>query len=63
MLELRPNCGGGFASRPIRPSVEWRKGVSLGNQSASTRRRHFTGDREALAEHVKKIRDIPPADR
>jgi hypothetical protein len=24
-----PNCGGGFAPRPIRPAVEWRPGLSL----------------------------------
>ena len=31
-----PNCGGGFAPRPIRPAQEWRPGVS---RRESSRRR------------------------
>ena len=27
-----PNCGGGFAPRPIRPDREWREGVSRRSQ-------------------------------
>jgi len=34
-----PNCGGGFAARPIRPSTERRPGLSLGYQPASSKRR------------------------
>src|SRR6202030_2375240 len=26
-----PNCGGGFAPRPIRPATEWRPGLSVEN--------------------------------
>lgn len=33
-----PNCGGGFSSRPIRPSKEYRLGVSLKKQVASSER-------------------------
>src|ERR1700758_364250 len=29
-----PNCGGGFAPRPIRPSTQWRPGLSLSKQPA-----------------------------
>src|SRR5580692_9428239 len=29
-----PNCGGGFAPRPIRPANEWRPGISAGKQPA-----------------------------
>ena len=33
-----PNCGGGFAPRPIRPVTEWRAGLSLAKRPASTKR-------------------------
>ena len=36
-----PNCGGGFVQRPIRPSTERLKGISLEHQPASTTRVHF----------------------
>lgn len=31
-----PNCGGGFAPRPIRPSRDWNKDNFLGKDPAST---------------------------
>ena len=30
-----PNCGGGFAPRPIRPAQEWRPGLWLAKRPAS----------------------------
>jgi len=30
-----PNCGGGFATRPIRPSQAFKKGLGLQHQPAS----------------------------
>jgi len=33
-----PNCGGGFTPRPIRPSIDYRPGVSLIHQTASQQR-------------------------
>lgn len=33
-----PNCGGGFAPRPIRPAKAWRQGTGLGNHPASAER-------------------------
>ena len=35
-----PNCGGGFASRPFRPKVEHKTGLSLAHQPASSLRVH-----------------------
>ena len=35
-----PNCGGGFEARPVRPEQEWRAGVSLSDQPATTERTH-----------------------
>ncbi len=35
-----PNCGGGFAPRPIRPAHDWRGGNYLGRHPAGTTVRH-----------------------
>jgi len=32
-----PNCGGGFAPRPIRPAQDWKGGNHLGHDPASSR--------------------------
>lgn len=61
--DVCPNCGGGFAPRPIRPRTEWRKGVSLAHQPPSTGRRSLKYDSDDIAAHVARIRDIPPARR
>jgi hypothetical protein len=58
-----PNCGGGFVPRPIRPATEWRQGVSRETRPPSTKRVHMSYTLEELADHIARIRDIPPADR
>ncbi len=58
-----PNCGGGFAPRPIRPAREWRPGVSVVKQPPSDKRMHLEYGHEAIAAHVQRIRDIPPVQR
>jgi hypothetical protein len=58
-----PNCGGGFAPRPIRPKTERRPGVGLGKQPASTQRMHLKYDRADIAAFSARTRDIPPAER
>ncbi len=58
-----PNCGGGFAPRPIRPAREWRPGVSVVKQPPSDKRMHLEYGHEAIAAHVQRIRDIPPEQR
>jgi hypothetical protein len=40
LLNVCPNCGGGFAARPIRPSRNLRGDNDLGHHPASTRVRH-----------------------
>ncbi len=55
-----PNCGGGFVERPIRPVKEWRKGVSIKNQPASTKRRSMNLHGGDLADHIERIKNIPP---
>ncbi len=58
-----PNCGGGFAPRPIRPATERRPGVGLGKQAASTKRVALKYDRTEVAAFSAKVRDIKPEDR
>jgi hypothetical protein len=61
--DVCPNCGGGFAPRPIRPVSEWRPGLSLAKRPAATRRVHLSYSHEDVARHAARIRDIPPAQR
>jgi hypothetical protein len=35
-----PNCGGGFAPRPIRPAHDWKGGNFLGQEPASMQVKH-----------------------
>jgi uncharacterized protein len=58
-----PNCGGGFAPRPIRPVMEWRPGISLANQPASTQRVDPNWQRDEVAEFVERVRHTKPANR
>jgi hypothetical protein len=58
-----PNCGGGFAPRPIRPKREWRAGVSVGKHPASSKRVHLSFSLEDIAAHSARIRDIPAGER
>jgi hypothetical protein len=58
-----PNCGGGFAPRPIRPVTEWHPGLSLAKRPASRARIHLSYSHEDIAQHSVRIREIPPAAR
>ena len=58
-----PNCAGGFAPRPIRPAAEWRPGVSVTRQPASTQRVHLKWPREEIGAFVERVRRTDPADR
>ncbi|HEY8875036.1 MAG TPA: DUF1272 domain-containing protein [Stellaceae bacterium] len=63
LLNVCPNCGGGFVPRPIRPRTERRPGVSLGRQPASTKRVQLKYDRAELAEFARGVRGVKPEDR
>jgi hypothetical protein len=63
LLNVCPNCGGGFVPRPIRPKAERRPGVSLGKHPASTKRVSLKYDRAELAEFARSVRDVKPEDR
>ena len=47
-----PNCGGGFVSRPIRPTKNWKGDNFLGAHPASTKVKHRPVN---LEEHAKLL--------
>ena len=58
-----PNCGGGFAPRPIRPAKEWLPGVSVEKQPPSDKRVHLSFALDDIAVRSTRIRNILPEDR
>ena len=58
-----PNCGGGFAPRPVRPATEWRPGLSVTKRPPSTKRIHLSYSAEDIAAHSARIHHIPPQNR
>jgi uncharacterized protein len=58
-----PNCGGGFAPRPIRPSKEWRPGVCSVRQPPSDKRVHLKYSLDDIAAHCARLKDVAPQDR
>jgi hypothetical protein len=58
-----PNCGGGFAPRPIRPAQVWRPGLSVGQRPASTQRVALSFSREEIAAFVREVAAISPERR
>jgi uncharacterized protein len=63
LRDVCPNCGGGFTPRPIRPATEWRAGVSLAHQPASTRRVALSHSPQEVAELSARLCEVPPAER
>ena len=58
-----PNCGGGFAPRPIRPATEWRPGLSVATRPPSTKRHYLSWTLEEVAELTARVRNIAPEKR
>jgi len=58
-----PNCGGGFAPRPVRPVHDWKGGNHLGADPASPAVKHRPVDLAAHAVFAAGIRGIPPEGR
>ena len=58
-----PNCGGGFAPRPIRPAQDRINGNYLGNDPASTQVRHRPVDLQAHAALAASLRGLAPEQR
>jgi hypothetical protein len=63
LMNVCPNCGGGFVPRPIRPATAWRPGVSVADQPPSTQRRHLKYPPDDIARHVARVRSIAPEQR
>jgi hypothetical protein len=63
LSDVCPNCGGGFAPRPIRPAQDRKGGNFLGHDPASTTIRHRPVDAAAHAAFAAALRGIPPARR
>jgi hypothetical protein len=63
LLNVCPNCGGGFVSRPIRPMVARRQGVSVEYQPPSTERTLTNYSMGELKEFSEATKDIKPEDR
>ena len=63
LFNVCPNCGGGFAPRPIRPARAWRPGVCLEKQPALTQRVHLKWPPEEVAAFVSRVRQTEPEER
>ncbi len=58
-----PNCGGGFAPRPIRPAKSWRPTTGLDRHPASEEPVPMKHSGEALQAFIDQIKAIPPEKR
>jgi len=58
-----PNCGGGFAPRPIRPSRNWKNGNYLGSYPARTVPKHKPVNASVHAAFSADIRKLRPQKR
>jgi len=58
-----PNCGGGFAPRPVRPSKDLKGGNFLGKNPASTKVKHRPVDADVHAKFSAPIKAVPPEKR
>jgi hypothetical protein len=58
-----PNCGGGFAPRPIRPAHDWKNDNPLARHPASSKVIHKPVDLLAHAALVAQLKHLPAAPR
>jgi hypothetical protein len=58
-----PNCGGGFAPRPVRPARDWKGGNHLGAYPPGKTAKHRQVDLQAHVRFAAQIRNIPPEKR
>jgi hypothetical protein len=58
-----PNCGGGFAPRPVRPRNEWRPGLSTAKRPPSATRVKLSYTPEEIAAFSARIAAIAPEQR
>jgi len=58
-----PNCGGGFAPRPIRPQRDWRGGNNLQAYPAATSETHCPVNLDSHQRLLSAVAEIPPERR
>ena len=58
-----PNCGGGFAPRPIRPQIAHREGICIKYQKPSTKRVYTPYKRYEITSFTKTLKDLKPEQR
>jgi hypothetical protein len=58
-----PNCGGGFAPRPIRPAREWRPGLCTAKRPPSTERVRLSESPESIAALSQRLAGVAPEER
>jgi hypothetical protein len=63
LLDVCPNCGGGFAPRPIRTRHEWRPGLSLASRPASTERHRLSYSNDEIVALSRRLAHVPPHER
>jgi hypothetical protein len=63
LLNVCPNCGGGFVPRPIRPQGSWRPETGLEYDPPGDRRRQVRYSTAEVAALSAQLRDIPPDGR
>jgi len=63
LFNVCPNCGGGFAVRPIRPAKNWKGDNYLGKDPATSKIRHRPVDPAIHAQFVSAIGKIAPEER
>jgi uncharacterized protein len=61
--DVCPNCGGGFAPRPVRPARNWKNDNFLGTYPASTAKRERPVDLDSHRELRDRIGTRPPDQR
>lgn len=63
LFNVCPNCGGGFAPRPIRPKAPRRAGICILNQKPSEKRVHSKFTREEIDAFCADVRCVAPQER
>lgn len=58
-----PNCGGGFAPRPVRPQANWKGDNFLGRYPASATVKHRPVDLPGHALFAARVEGLAPQDR
>lgn len=63
LVNVCPNCAGGFCPRPIRPRYDWKDGDYLGAYPAGTTIRHRPVDLSRHRKITAVLKAIPPERR